>query len=105
MLLSPPLSAESLERPAAEKPVIRRTNSQRKAKVVDSGAQTATVGIARSVSVSKATRPRTLVRTQTDLGRNLQTSPERRFGEGMALTPTLVEIGNRKSQRVQLVDA
>lgn len=105
MLLSPPLSAESLERPAGEKPVIRRTNSQRKAKVVGSGAQTATVGIARSVSVSKATRPRTLVRTQTDLGRHLQTSPERRFGEGMALTPTLVEIGNRKSQRVQLVDA
>ncbi|KAL1594109.1 hypothetical protein SLS59_008943 [Nothophoma quercina] len=105
MLLSPPLSAESLERPAGEKPVIRRTNSQRKAKVIGSGAQTATVGIARSVSVSKATRPRTLVRTQTDLGRHLQTSPERRFGEGMALTPTLVEIGNRKSQRVQLVDA
>ncbi|KAF2632372.1 hypothetical protein BU25DRAFT_437087 [Macroventuria anomochaeta] len=105
MLLSPPLSAESFERPAVEKPVIRRTNSQRKAKVVGGSAQTATVGIARSVSVSKATRPRTLVRTQTDLGRHLQTSPEKRFGDGMALTPTLVEIGNRKSQRVQLVDA
>lgn len=105
MLLSPPLSAEPFEKPAAEKPVIRRTNSQRKAKVVGGSAQTATVGIARSVSVSKATRPRTLNRTPTDLSRHLQTSPERRFGEGMALTPTLVEIGNRKSQRVQLVDA
>ncbi|KAF1933026.1 uncharacterized protein M421DRAFT_53415 [Didymella exigua CBS 183.55] len=85
-LLSPPLSAEPFKQPTAEKP-------------------TATVGIARSVSVSKATRPRTLNRTPTDLGRHLQTSSERNLGDGMALTPTLVEIGNRKSQRVQLVDA
>lgn len=104
-LLSPPLSAESFDKPTAEKPVIRRTNSQRRAMVVGPGAQTATVGIARSVSVSKATRPRTLHRTPTDLHRHLQTSPERKFGERMALTPTLVEISNRKSQRVQLVDA
>jgi hypothetical protein len=104
-ILSPPLSAEPFEKPASEKPVIRRTTSQRKAKVVGNSAQTATVGIARSVSVSKATRPRTLNRTPTDLSRHLQSSPERKFGERMTLTPTLVEIGNRKSQRVQLVDA
>jgi hypothetical protein len=104
-LLSPPLSAEPFEESASERPVMRRTTSQRKTKVVGGSAQTATVGIARSVSVSKATRPRTLNRTPTDLSRRLQSSPERKFGERMTLTPTLVEIGNRKSQRVQLVDA
>ncbi|KAF3037380.1 hypothetical protein E8E12_007555 [Didymella heteroderae] len=104
-LLSPPLSAEPFEKPATEKPIIRRTTSQRKAKVVGGSVQTATVGIARSVSVSKASKPRTLNRTPTDLSRRLQSSPERKFGERMTLTPTLVEIGNRKSQRVQLVDA
>lgn len=104
MLLSPPLSAEPFEQIVAEKPVVRRTDSQRKAKVVGGNTQTATVGIARSVSVSKATRPRTLMRTQTDLGKGVQ-NPEKKFGEGVALTPMIVEIGNRKSQRVQLVDA
>ncbi|KAF9697121.1 hypothetical protein EKO04_005107 [Ascochyta lentis] len=113
MLLSPPLSANSNEQSPAQRPMIQRSTSQRKPKVMGSGsAQTATVGIARSVSVSKATRPRTLIRTQTDLGKaNASTerldNPERRFGLGdpLALTPMLVEIGNRKSQRVQLVDA
>ncbi|KAJ8110593.1 hypothetical protein OPT61_g6604 [Boeremia exigua] len=104
MLLSPPLSAEPFKQTAVEQPVIRRTASQRKAKVVGGNAQTATVGIARSVSVSKATRPRTLIRTQPDVVRGIQ-EPEKSFGEGMALTPMLVEIGHRKSQRVQLVDA
>ncbi len=83
---------------------MRRTTSQRKAKVVGGSAQATTVGIARSVSVSKATRPRTLVRTQTDLAGGIQ-GPEKKLGENMALTPMLVEIGHRKSQRVQLVDA
>ncbi|KAJ4341713.1 hypothetical protein N0V95_007146 [Ascochyta clinopodiicola] len=113
MLLSPPLSAESSERKTAERPMIQRSTSQRKPKVMGSGsAQTATVGIARSVSVSKATRPRTLIRTPTDMGKLYASterldSPERRFGLGerVALTPMVVEIGNRKSQRVQLVDA
>lgn len=103
-LLSPPLSDEPFEQSTTDKPVIRRTNSQRRAKVVGGATQTATVGIARSVSVSKATRPRTLMRTQTDLAKGIP-NPEKKFGEGVALTPMLVEIGNRKSQRVQLVDA
>ncbi|KAH6616683.1 hypothetical protein C7974DRAFT_50095 [Boeremia exigua] len=108
MLLSPPLSAEPFEEDVVAKPVVRRTNSQRRANVIGVGTQTATVGIARSVSVSKATRPRTLIRTPTDLSKGMQDPGKRmgdRLGDGMALTPTLVEIGNRKSQRVQLVDA
>lgn len=83
---------------------MKRTTSQRKTRVVGPPVQTATVGIARSVSVSKATRPRTLMRTPTDAGKN-SPSAESRSGDGMALMPMLVEIGNRKSQRVQLVDA
>jgi hypothetical protein len=57
------------------------------------------VGIARSVSVSRANSPRALNR-----GRNGEASPER-LVERHALTPTLVEIGNRRSHRVQLVEA
>ncbi|CAO2658265.1 Nn.00g059880.m01.CDS01 [Neocucurbitaria sp. VM-36] len=61
----------------------------------------AMVGVARSVSVSKANSPRALVRTMTDT-----TSPNsERLVERQALTPTMVEVRNRRSQRVQLVDA
>ena len=105
-LLSPPLSADSTRQTAAERPVVQRTMSQRKPKVIIS-ATTATVGIARSVSVSKAMGPKTLGRMQTGLVKDStvsERSPERKLGQGMALTPTLVEIGNRKSQKVQLVD-
>ncbi|KAF1351577.1 hypothetical protein EJ07DRAFT_159321 [Lizonia empirigonia] len=112
LLLTPPEPAEPVSQTAAEWPVIKRTTSQRKPKVMgNGGAQTATVGIARSVSVGKATRPRTLMRPHTDSSKSAERleSPEKRLGVGMgerlALTPTLVEIGNRKSQRVQLVDA
>lgn len=59
----------------------------------------AMVGVARSISVSKANSPRALVRTNTDLS-----SPER-LVEKATLTPTMVEVRNRRSQRVQLVDA
>ena len=58
------------------------------------------VGVARSVSVSRAHSPRTLVRTATDLS-----SPSERFVEKATLTPTMVEVRNRKSQRVTLEDA
>jgi hypothetical protein len=92
ILLSPPTSAARIEK--VQQVNIQRKNSERKPRV-----QTATVGIARSVSVSKANRPRTLNRRGTDVG-----SPER-LVEHSALTPTLVEIGNRKSHRVQLVEA
>jgi hypothetical protein len=92
IILSPPASASRVEK--AQQVHIQRKNSERKPHV-----QTATVGIARSVSVSKASRPRTLIRKRAE-----SSSPER-LVEHSALTPTLVEIGNRKSHRVQLVEA
>jgi hypothetical protein len=92
IVLSPPASASRVEK--AQQVHIQRKNSERKPQV-----QTATVGIARSVSVSKASRPRTLIRKRAE-----SSSPER-LVEHSALTPTLVEIGNRKSHRVQLVEA
>jgi hypothetical protein len=102
-ILSPPLSAGEFETPAVEKPIIKRATSQRKTRVVGPRTQTATVGIARSVSVSKATRPRTLMRGPADLEKG-SSNAETKLGDGMALMPMLVEIGNRKSQRVQLVN-
>ncbi|KAH7401015.1 hypothetical protein DE146DRAFT_485391 [Phaeosphaeria sp. MPI-PUGE-AT-0046c] len=60
----------------------------------------AMVGVARSVSVSRATSPRTLVRTGSQMR-----SPKDRMIDSQALTPTVVEVMNRKSQRVQLEDA
>jgi hypothetical protein len=60
----------------------------------------AMVGVARSVSVSRANSPRTLVRTASELR-----SPRDRLVDRQTLTPTMVEVRNRKSQRVQLVDA
>jgi hypothetical protein len=60
----------------------------------------AMVGVARSVSVSRANSPRTLVRTATAELR----SPGDRYVERATLTPTMVEVKNRKSHRGQLVD-
>ncbi|KAF2262656.1 hypothetical protein CC78DRAFT_314160 [Lojkania enalia] len=61
----------------------------------------ATVGVARTVSVSRAQRPDllkpTLVRAATGSSEKLV--------DKKPLTPTLVELKNRKSQRVQLVEA
>jgi len=60
-----------------------------------------TIGLARSVSVSRANRPEflkpVLVKRATEGGERLV--------DRQALTPTLVELKNRKSQRVQLVEA
>ncbi|KAF2687152.1 hypothetical protein K458DRAFT_401732 [Lentithecium fluviatile CBS 122367] len=64
-----------------------------------SGSQ-ATVGVARSVSVSRANKPASLLKPGF-----LSPGSGGRFVEGKPLTPTLVELSNRKSQRVQLVDA
>lgn len=63
-----------------------------------------TVGVARSVSVSRAAgmtqrammRP-VVIRTATE--------PSERLVDMKPLTPTLVELQNRKSQRVQIVEA
>jgi hypothetical protein len=86
-LQSPPLSARQTE---------KRTTSETRG----DGAPKAMVGVARSVSVSRANSPRTLVRTASELR-----SPGDRLVERQALTPTMVEVKNRRSQRVQLVDA
>jgi hypothetical protein len=70
---------------------------------------TTTIGIARSVSVSRA-NPRSadllkpsLVRRGTERSASRSPAAET-FVNRKPLTPTLVELGNRRSQRVQLVD-
>lgn len=91
-LRSPPLSASRLgeKRTAGE----FRENGGK----LETNA-TATVGLARSVSVSRATKPKVLKRTMTDIG-NVG-SPDR-LVDRQVLTPTMVEVRNRKSQRVQV---
>lgn len=84
-LQSPPLSARE-----------QRTVSANRGE----GTPKAMVGVARSVSVSRANSPRAIVRSPSVLR-----SPGERLGEGKCLTPTMVEVRNRKSQRVQLEDA
>ncbi|CBX99739.1 hypothetical protein LEMA_P073280.1 [Plenodomus lingam JN3] len=91
-LTTPPLSADRI----SAKRTVNEAPSQRQDVEVRS---VATVGIARSVSVSKANSPRTmLARSQTDL----KSAQGERLVERQALTPTMVEVRNRKSQRVQL---
>ncbi|OAL00767.1 hypothetical protein IQ06DRAFT_222012 [Phaeosphaeriaceae sp. SRC1lsM3a] len=75
----------------------KHANSPRKEG--EDGAPKAMVGVARSVSVSRANSPRTIVRSPS------VRSPQDRMMNTQALTPTMVEVRNRKSQRVQLVDA
>ncbi|KAI8936784.1 hypothetical protein NX059_006029 [Plenodomus lindquistii] len=95
-LTSPPLSANNVsgKRTASE------TRSRRRDAEFGSGT-VATVGVARSVSVSKAHSPRAMLpRTRTDTGSG---SPGgERLVDRQVLTPTMVEVRNRKSQRVQL---
>jgi hypothetical protein len=83
--LSPPASA-------------RRAASETRTDGGDN-APKAMVGVARSVSVSRANSPRTLVGTASEMR-----SPRDRLVDRQTLTPTMVEVRNRKSQRVQLVD-
>jgi hypothetical protein len=61
----------------------------------------ATIGLARSVSVSRANRPEFLKPVLVKRA----TEGAERLVDRQALTPTLVELKNRKSQRVQLVEA
>jgi hypothetical protein len=91
-LTTPPNSA------GGKRAEIAARRREREGRVEEAGTARAMVGVARSVSVSRANSPRAVVRTMT--------SPmEDRLGAGLALTPTMVEVRNRKSQRVQLVDA
>ena len=64
------------------------------------------MGVARSVSVSRATRSpnRLLSPGSAQSPVEMGLSPGR-FVDAGALTPMLVELKNRRSQRVQLVDA
>ncbi|KAH8732151.1 hypothetical protein GQ44DRAFT_735097 [Phaeosphaeriaceae sp. PMI808] len=81
-LQSPPLSANEM----------RKQDGESTARAM--------VGVARSISVSRANSPRALVGTPSDLR-----SPHDRLMERQGLTPTMVEVKNRRSQRVQLVDS
>jgi hypothetical protein len=60
-----------------------------------------TIGIARSISVSRTQKPDMLKPTLL----RVATTGSERLVDKKPLTPTLVELQNRKSQRVQLVDA
>lgn len=92
-LSTPPHSASRLGEKRAEIQARRREG-----KTEEVATAKAMVGVARSVSVSRANSPRGVVRTLT--------SPhEDRVVDRLALTPTMVEVRNRKSQRVQLEDA
>jgi hypothetical protein len=91
-LTTPPHSA------GGKRAEIQARRREREGKVEEAGTAKAMVGVARSVSVSRANSPRAVVRT-------VASPNEDRFGGGLALTPTMVEVRNRKSQRVQLVNA
>ncbi|KAL5115055.1 hypothetical protein ACEQ8H_007030 [Pleosporales sp. CAS-2024a] len=103
---SPPHSA----RPEKKKKTTTTTTTTTTMTMPDSEPR-AMVGVARSVSVSRANSPRTLVNSPRILVRSASvrspgaTGGEKLLGHGQALTPTMVEVRNRKSQRVQLVDA
>lgn len=73
--------------PSAHRPRAKRAASE-----------TREVGVARSVSVSRAMSPRVLVGQGGDMGVG------ERFVERQVLTPTMVEVRNRRSVRVQLED-
>lgn len=73
-----------------------KTKSNRE-KSPDGGSQVAQVSVARQISVSRARNPL--------LVRPVVSNRDERFVERKPLTPTLVELKNRKSQTVQIVDA
>ncbi|RAR10837.1 hypothetical protein DDE83_004870 [Stemphylium lycopersici] len=91
-LSTPPNSTSRLGEKRAEIQARRREKGEEVSK------PKAMVGVARSVSVSRANSPRALARTAT-------TPNEDRVVDRQTLTPTMVDVRNRKSQRVQLEDA
>jgi hypothetical protein len=89
--------------PVARSPGLSRSKSQilPSPKPQSLDGPSTTLGIARSVSVSRANKPAALLKSGF-----LSPNSGGRFVDGSKpLTPTLVELSNRKSQRVQLVDA
>ena len=91
-LSTPPHSASRLGEKRAE------IQARRQAQTEQVATAQATVGLARSVSLSRAKSPRSVIR-------NSMAPNEDRIVDRLALTPTMVEVKNRKSQRVQLEDA
>ncbi|KAF1948046.1 hypothetical protein EJ02DRAFT_364666 [Clathrospora elynae] len=87
-LSTPPLSAT-----AKRAAIAARREEDATAKAI--------VGVARSVSVNRANSPRTLTRSNTDI----KTTNEERLVERLVLMPTMVQVRNRRSHMVQLVDA
>jgi len=107
---SQPSSAALESNAVPHNPSLHRTRSHtalspspRWAERFDNSAQ-ATVGIARSVSVSRASRADRLLSPQIVMS-PVDSLRNGRFVDSKPLTPTLVELKNRKSQRVQLVEA
>lgn len=97
-LLSPPLTADCIHDKPQEHVRIGIARSVSMSRRVENKA---TVGIARSVSVSRARSPRPSLKTAATFDAG---SPQRLI-QRQTLTPTIVEVGNRKSQRVMLMDA
>ncbi|CAI6340631.1 unnamed protein product [Periconia digitata] len=97
---------------SARTQTITRSASTAKSSSSSSRSAGATVGVARSISVSRARSP--MLATPGSAGSKAVSvaSPNAiggvdaaRLGDGRALTPTLVELKNRRSQRVMVVDA
>jgi hypothetical protein len=84
--------------PSTHRPRAKRTASETRNNSHDTVLQTSFVSVARSVSVSRASSPRVLV------GQGVDVDVGERFVERQVLTPTMVEMRNRRSVRVQLED-
>jgi len=89
--------------PAARSPGLSRSKSQTllSPKPQSLNGSTATLGVARSISVSRANKPASLMKP----GFLSPSSGGRFVDRSKPLTPTLVELSNRRSHRVQLEDA
>lgn len=100
---SPLQRIQQLQSPPASAREKRAASENREAsKGKEGGAPKAMVGVARSVSVSRANSPRTPIAVVRS------PAAERageRLGDSRVLTPTMVEVRQRRSQRVQLVEA
>ncbi|KAF1842561.1 uncharacterized protein K460DRAFT_370533 [Cucurbitaria berberidis CBS 394.84] len=102
-LSSHPSESSSPPPGASRADVVRRNEKRTESETRGDGATApkAMVGVARSISVSRANSPRALVQTTLDVA-----SPNtERLVARQVLTPTMVDVKNRRSHRVQLVDA
>ena len=112
-IVSKPTRASTFQSHPSSAPLETRADGQSKTEALEAAPRSAdmalqnesqaTVGIARSVSVSRAGGRRELLKPT--LVKAATTDMSERLVDHKPLTPTLVELKNRKSQRVQLVDA